>query len=229
MIRKLFLLALLCTGSLIADDSKNEEKLDEAFGHFIGRNLNNPGIHFDVEKVIKGIRDGAAGKPAPLSDEEYQRLMTINQEKAMKALTLENLKKANEFLDKNAKEKGIVIVEPGKLQVQILKEGTGEAVVETSTPQIEYTGSLLDGEVFGSSAETGGPITVPLDQIIPGFKKGVIGMKEGERRKIFVHPELGYGEEGPLPPNSLLIFEVTLLKANAPLEEPKDDSELPNW
>ena len=44
------------------------------------------------------------------------------------------------------------------------------------------------------------PITIPLDQTIPGFSKGIVGMKEGEKRRLFVHPDLGYGTTGQLPP-----------------------------
>src|SRR5438874_9948299 len=49
-------------------------KVSEAFGHFIGRNLNAPGIHLDLESIIKGMREGAAGQPAPMSDKEYEAL-----------------------------------------------------------------------------------------------------------------------------------------------------------
>ena len=59
-------------------------------------------------------------------------------------------------------------------------------------------------------------------------------MKEGEKRKLFVHPDLGYGTQGQLPPNALLIFEVEIVKADAPsqisklpaLGQEKEDREL---
>jgi len=200
-------------------------RVSEAFGHFIGRNLNTPGIKFDLESIIKGMRDGAAGKPAPMSDKDYEQLMTRIQESAFQKLSAENLKAANEFLDKNVKEKGVVVVQPGKLQYLIIKEGTGPAVVAHGSPQINYTGKFLDDKVFGSSEENGEPITIPLDQTIPGFSLGIIGMKEGEKRRLFVHPELGYGTAGHLPPNSLLIFDIELVKAEAPQQADADDEE----
>lgn len=197
--------------------SKEEiRKVSEAFGHFIGRNLKTPGINFDLESIIKGMRDGYEGKPAPMSDKEYEELMAKIQEQAFSQLSSHNLKEANDFLEKNAKAAGIVVVEPGKLEYSILQDGNGSAVTEHSSPQIKYTGKFLDGTVFGSSEETGGPITIPLDQTIPGFSKGIVGMKEGEKRKLFVHPDLGYGTTGHLPPNSLLIFEVEVVKAQSP-------------
>lgn len=192
------------------------KKVSEGFGHFIGRNLKTSGLNFDIDSFIQGIRDGIAGKPAALSDKEYERQMMLLQEKAFKRLSEDNLKAAAAFLQKNAKESGIIEIEPGKLQYTIVKEGKGDEVKAGGSPQIQYTGKYLDGTVFGSSQDSGGPITIPLDQTIQGFSKGLKGMKEGEVRKIFVHPDLGYGTSGHLPPNSLLIFEVELIKAESP-------------
>lgn len=191
------------------------KKISEAFGHFIGRNLKSSGLNFDIDNFVQGIRDGDSGKPAPMSDKEYEKQMMILQEKAFKNLADENLKNAEAFLKKNSSEKGIVQIIPEKLQYTIVKEGQGANVGEHSNPKIEYTGQYLDGTVFGSSQDTGGPITIPLDQTIPGFSKGLVGMKEGEKRKLFVHPDLGYGKTGHLPPNSLLIFEVEVVEANS--------------
>src|SRR5262249_32953701 len=95
------------------------------------------------------------------------------------------------------------------------REGTGPAVESHSSPKIHYTGKYQDGTVFGTSEEMGGPITIPLDQTIPGFSKGITGMKEGEKRRLFVHPDLGYGTTGQLPPNELLIFDIEVVKANS--------------
>lgn len=196
-------------------DQIDMKKLSEAFGHFIGRNLQSPGLSFDLDSIIKGIREGAAGQPAPLTEKEYEDMMAAVQEKAFKEMSATNLKAANDFMEKNKKESGVVEVVPGKLEYLILKEGTGAAVEPHSSPKINYTGKYQDGTVFGTSEEMGGPITIPLDQTIPGFSKGITGMKEGEKRRLFVHPDLGYGTSGQLPPNELLIFDIDLVKANS--------------
>lgn len=200
-----------------ADQSKpiDMKKLSEAFGNFIGRNLQSPGLSFDLEGIIKGIREGSAGQPSPLTEKEYEEMMTAVQEKAFKEMSSNNLKAANDFMAKNKQEAGIVEVVPGKLQYVIVKEGNGATVEPHASPKINYTGKYLDGTEFGSSKDTGGPITIPLDQTIPGFSKGIIGMKEGEKRRLYVHPDLGYGTTGQLPPNELLIFEIEAVKANS--------------
>ncbi len=203
-------------------------KLSEAFGHFIGRNLQSPGLKFDVESLIKGIRGGASGAPSPLSDKEYEEMMASVQERAFKEISANNLKAAEEFLAKNRSEGGVVEVVPGKLQYLIVQEGKGPVVEAHASPKVHYTGKYQDGTVFGSSEETGGPIVIPLDQTIPGFSKGIVGMKEGEKRRLFVHPDLGYGTTGQLPPNELLIFEVEVFQADSEegKEEPKEGTEL---
>ena len=178
------------------------------------------------------MREGAAGKPSPLSDEEYEAMMLKVQEQAFKKVSETNLNAANEFLNKNAKEEGVVVLEPGKIQYKILEQGHGAVVQDHSSPLIQYVGKYEDGTVFGSSKDVGGAITIPVDQTIPGFGKGIVGMKEGEKRRIFVHPDLGYGTTGHLPPNSLLIFDVEVVKADnkdknqARLEEGEDDEYL---
>lgn len=202
------------TSAQADNDNADMIKLSEAFGHFIGRNLNSPGMKFDLEAIIKGMRNGAAGNPAPMADQEYEALLMKMQEKAFKQISDANLKAANEFLETNKSKPDVKEIEPGKLQYTILQEGTGQAVEEHNAPQIHYVGKYIDGTTFSSSQDAGGPVTLPLDQTIPGFSKGLLGMKEGEKRRLFVHPDLAYGTMGQLPPNSLLIFDIEVIKAN---------------
>jgi peptidylprolyl isomerase len=206
--------------------SKEEiAKISEALGNFVGKQLNSPALELNVESVIKGIRDGAAGKPAPIDEKEYHEGMLKIQQRSFNIQSEKNLKAANEFLEKNAKAPNIIVVEPGKLQYTVLQPGNGAVVDSTSNPTINYTGKYIDGTVFGSSEESGGPINIPLDQTIQGFSKGITGMKEGEKRRLFIHPDLGYGTGGHLPPNSLLIFDIEVVKADSPKTSMADEED----
>lgn len=212
------------SNNLSADQNKNDsqngsvdiKKVSEALGNFIGKNLKTPGLDIDVDSLVKGIKNGAEGKPSPMDEKEYEQAMLQLQQRALAAVSSKNLEDANAYLQKNAKEKGVVELIPGKVQYIIVQEGKGPAVEDNDSPQINYSGKYIDGKVFGSSEASGGPITVSLDQTIPGFSKGIKGMKEGEKRRLFVHPDLGYGTTGQLPPNSLLIFDVEVVKAQSP-------------
>lgn len=190
-------------------------KLSQAFGNFIGKNINNPGMCFDLESLIIGIREGASGSPSPMTEEEYEEMLALVQQTSYEKLSQENLNNANEFLTKNAHEANVIEIEANRLQYQILEVGKGDLVQDHSTPQIHYTGRFIDGSVFGSSEGMEAPIPIPLDQTIPGFSKGLVGMKEGEHRRIYVHPDLAYGTAGQLPPNALLIFDVEIVKADS--------------
>ncbi len=195
------------------------DKVSETLGNFIGRNLKTAGIQFNVDSIIKGVREGAAGKPAPLSDADYEKAMGELQQKAYNTLAETNLEAANKFMAENKNAKGVVELTPGTLQYTILEEGNGPVVPEHGVPLINYVGKYIDGTVFGSSENAGGPITVPIDQTIPGFSKGIAGMKEGEKRRLFVHPDAGYGRTGQLLPNALLIFDIEVVKATSPEKE----------
>ncbi len=210
-------IALFCT-DVPESQPVNIDAVSETFGHLLVQNLKDPIIKINIEMMIKGMQDEIAGKPAPMTEEQYIAAINQLQQTELKKLAASNLEAANAFLAKNAKEKGVVVLDDGKLQYLIIKQGAGESVKEHSTPLINYTGTYIDGTVFNSSLEAGEPIALPLDQAITGFAQGIVGMKVGEIRKIFVHPDLGYGTRGQLPPNSLLIFEVEVIKANTDQE-----------
>jgi len=107
-----------------------------------------------------------------------------------------------------------------ELQIEILKQGTGEEVKSGDNIAVHYTGTLEDGTKFDSSLDRGKPFvfTLGIGQVIKGWDMGVLGMKVGEKRKLVIPPEFGYGEAGtpggPIPPNATLIFEVELLSIN---------------
>lgn len=197
----------------VKEEAADISKISEAFGHLIGKNMETLGFELDLKQVVKGLQDAAAGQPSPMSEMECVQAISHVQETIFKKQAGENLVKAEEFLAKNRKEADIVSLEEGKLQYKVEKKGEGIVVEEHFSPLIRYTGKFLDGSVFGSAKEDE---MISLDETIPGFTKGLIGMKEGEKRTLFIHPDLGYGTNGYLPPNSLLTFEVEIIKANNP-------------
>lgn len=191
--------------------SQDTGLVSEAFGYYMMQNLENSGLQLESDRIVQGMKLFSDKKPAPLGEDAYEASILALQEQSLSALAEKNLHAAEQFLKDNAKAEGVIELIPGKLQYKTIKTGTGDEVKPHSTPTIHYTGKFADGTIFGSSAETDEPITLPLDQTIPGFSTGLLGMKIGEIRTLFIHPDLGYGTSGQLPPNKLLIFDVEIV------------------
>ncbi|MES2014747.1 MAG: FKBP-type peptidyl-prolyl cis-trans isomerase [Patescibacteria group bacterium] len=103
------------------------------------------------------------------------------------------------------------------LRIQDIDEGEGDPVAPGDTLTVKYIGVLPDGTVFDSTdAHGGAPFTFVIGsgQVIQGWERGLIGMKEGGRRLLAVPPTLGYGSQaiGSIPSNATLLFDVQLVK-----------------
>jgi peptidylprolyl isomerase len=113
------------------------------------------------------------------------------------------------------------VVGPGKppsptsLVTKDLVVGTGATATASDTVQVQYVGAnYTDGKNFDSSWSRGQPASFPLNQVVPGFSQGIVGMKVGGRREIVIPSALGYGAMGSPPavaPNETLVFVVDLL------------------
>jgi peptidylprolyl isomerase len=106
---------------------------------------------------------------------------------------------------------------PAKLVKKDIAKGHGKAAKAGDTVTVQYLGALFqNGTEFDASWNRNQPFSFPLGagQVIPGWDKGVAGMKVGGRRVLTIPPDLGYGPQGsgPIPPNSTLVFVVDMLK-----------------
>ena len=104
--------------------------------------------------------------------------------------------------------------QPSQLVMQDETVGTGAVAQAGDVVSVNYTGKLEDGTVFDTSVGKA-PIqfTLGIGQVIPGWDQGLVGMKVGGKRLLIIPPSLGYGASGygPIPPNSTLVFEVSLV------------------
>ena len=98
--------------------------------------------------------------------------------------------------------------------------GSGTDAKAGDVLTVHYIGTLTSGKVFDSSVDRGVPFSFTLGagQVIRGWDEGLVGMKEGGRRTLVIAPDYGYGPNGvgPIPANSVLIFEVELIKIGVP-------------
>jgi FKBP-type peptidyl-prolyl cis-trans isomerase FkpA len=102
------------------------------------------------------------------------------------------------------------------LYLQDLQPGTGDEATLGRKVTVHYTGWLPEGKQFDSSRSAGRtPFSFTPGQhgVIAGWEEGIVGMKVGGVRKLVIPSSLGYGAQGngPIPPNSVLVFDVELL------------------
>lgn len=98
----------------------------------------------------------------------------------------------------------------------VTAQGEGESPAQGANISAHYSGKLLSGKEFDSSYRRGQPFSFPLGtgRVIKGWDLAFAEMKKGEKRTLFLPPELAYGERGAggiIPPNAWLIFDVELV------------------
>lgn len=107
---------------------------------------------------------------------------------------------------------------PATLETTDLIPGNGRTATVNDTVTVNYVGVIArNGQEFDASWDRGELATFPLNQVIPGFRDGIAGMKEGGRRQIIMPPDQAYGSQGAgstIGPDEALIFVVDLNKIN---------------
>jgi len=121
-----------------------------------------------------------------------------------------NLQVADSYLQKLKSVNGIHELVKDKLYYKVITRGTGEVVKDlmNSSPLIFFKEKTINGEIL--SENTSG-IRLPFSEIIAGFRNGLEGIRVGEKREIFIHPDLAYREFPKPEPCSLIVIEVTLI------------------
>jgi FKBP-type peptidyl-prolyl cis-trans isomerase FklB len=216
-------LLILVSVLMIAESSaqrgkKNRlENVTDSVSYAIGisfansmKNLKIPELN--LEKIYMAIEDAMETSETKLTASESQQIIQAYMTELKEYQIKENLINANEFLEENRKREGVIVL-PSGLQYEVLLEGTGESPVSSSKVTTHYKGTLLDGSVFDSSYDRGEPIDFQLGRVIKGWQEALKLMKPGAKWKLYIHPDLGYGERvtESIPANSLLIFEIELL------------------
>ncbi len=181
-------------------------------GYKIAASLKNNSEWIDLSSVIAGIQDYMGGKEASTGFEhtwkEYRSILEYLFEKAAET----NLLKANALLKTFETNPSMHALENSKVWYQVIQEGkSSETVGNGSSPLLHYSIVTLGGEEVVSTNIIHRPHRVCLKETLPGFAAGIEGMHVGEKRKIFIHPDMAYGINGSLPPNSLLIAEVEVV------------------
>jgi len=191
------------------------ERFSYALGMSVASNLIKSGVKtINPEAFVKAINDTYVGEMPELMPDEANKILESFMAKANQEDSKDNLESGLEFLQKNRSNEGVTEL-PSGLQYQVIKEGEGDLPLLTDEVKCHYHGSLIDGTVFDSSVERGQPAVFPVNGVIQGWVEALQLMPVGSKWRLYVPPELGYGQQGAggaIGPNSTLVFDVELLE-----------------
>ncbi len=196
------------------------DKLSYSIGSDLGKNFKRQSIDVNPTIMAQGIQDGMSGGTLLLTDKQMKDVLSKFQKDLMAKRTAEFNKKSEEnktkgeaFLSENKGKQGVVTL-PDGLQYKIITAGTGEKPSKEDTVTVEYTGRLINGEVFDSTDKSGKPATFKLSQVIPGWTEALQLMPAGSTWEVYVPANLAYGTRsvgGPIGPNEALTFSIHLI------------------
>jgi len=124
-----------------------------------------------------------------------------------------NLAKGKAFMEQNSKREGVITLDNG-LQYEVITKGSGKTPKITDVVVVHQRGKHLDGTIFTDSYENGEPEEVLVKYTIPGWKKILPLMSEGDKWIVYLPPHMAYsnrGEQGIIEPNETIIYEIELL------------------
>lgn len=191
------------------------EEFSYALGLTISSNLLQSGIeNVNSTLFLAGLQDTFKGNTPKISMERANQILQEymlwqNEEEAHR-----NQREGTKYLLNNVKIEGVIETNSG-LQYKIIKDGNGPIPTAESMVKCHYHGVLLDGTVFDSSVESRHPAVFPVTGVIQGWAEALQLMKVGSKWRLFVPPNLAYGEQGiggMIGPNETLIFDVELIE-----------------
>jgi FKBP-type peptidyl-prolyl cis-trans isomerase len=201
-------------------DKDDKSAASYSLGVMMGSQLRGSGVRPDdvsAERVNQGFRDAIAGK-VKISDADKANINKLIHG-AFDALAESNHQAAEKFLAENGKKPDVTTTASG-LEYKVLSAGNGATPKPTDQVVVNYRGSLVDGTEFDSSYKRGQPATFPVNQVIPGWTEGLQLMKTGGKYQLWVPPKLAYDLQvppgAPIPPGSMLVFEVELVSIKPP-------------
>ncbi|MBI5624457.1 MAG: FKBP-type peptidyl-prolyl cis-trans isomerase [Elusimicrobia bacterium] len=172
----------------------------------------------ETEFVLMGVKDSIAVRKPQVEMAVYGPQIAKLEAGRTTAKLAEQRKKASAFLEKAAKEPGVVALDQGVLYTE-LAAGSGPTPSSSDTFRAHYRGTLVDGTPFSSSHDAGEPYQGDMASgSIPCWRTALLKMKVGGKARLVCPSETAYGDHGRpprIPGGAALIFEVELLGLGA--------------
>lgn len=188
----------------------------------------------DRDLFLAGLRSALLGDSVRVTPEQFQTAQGVVEDSLeirrlrgqaasdpMAQQRLNSIKRnavtADSFMTAVARRPGVQRVGEGVFYT-VTTPGQGQRPTLDDQVSVRYSGSFVNGETFDASGDE--PATLTLRQMVPGFRDALLTMSPGETRTLYIPPSQAYGllgqpgpgGQGGVPPNSPLIFEVTLVE-----------------
>jgi FKBP-type peptidyl-prolyl cis-trans isomerase len=192
---------------------KDKEVYSEQYGYQLWEDIKKLPIELSLEEVILGMRASQEGREVPEEDDtidEFLKKMAALRREKLDKQANDNLRRSEEYLAHIAQKPDIRVIEQSRLYYEIKQPGEGTWCIEPlSTAYFHYTITTLDNEEIVSTKTMHQAQKIDLATALPAFSRGVIGMKKGERRILYAHPDLAYRRvRHGVPPQVLVIIDV---------------------
>lgn len=182
-----------------------------AIGEMLYEELKNYPEDQNIRAITSTMLQLSEGKRTIQDKESRDHLLLELGAKKAEVLAQENLRVGEQFLAELSISSNVQPIKEGKVYIEILQMGTGDIVQEEDVVYLFYKQYGVNGNLVKDTKDKSFPI--PLSKMIKGFKLGIKGARVGERRRIYIHPDYGFGKVGRgEEANQLLIYEVQIDK-----------------
>jgi FKBP-type peptidyl-prolyl cis-trans isomerase len=195
-----------------------KDKTSYATGVMTARNLIKNEVEFDLEMLVRGLRDGMAGGAIAMDERELKKVLQAMQTDMQRHMTNERNVKATInrengviFQKEFAAKPGVVVL-PGNLMYRVITPGSGDRPDEASTVVIKFKGATIDGKPLDATPE-GKSATVKVTELMTGMREALKHMTAGSKWEVVIPPAMAYGSRGTptIGPNESLVFELELV------------------
>jgi FKBP-type peptidyl-prolyl cis-trans isomerase len=187
----------------------DKTKYTYALGMRLAIQIKRTGMELDPAIISQALHDVLDGKPTKIQESEIAPLFKQAQAYEVSRKSNKNVVEGKAFLAKNKEDKTITVL-PDGLQYKVIHEGTGEIPKTNDYVELSYVGTTIDGREVESRSH----VTVSAAAPIMGFREALAKMKVGSKWKLFIPPDLAYGQNGlvqfEIGPGTTLVYELEL-------------------
>lgn len=193
----------------------DDERTIYALGVHLGTGLVPLGLSPRELALVKaGLSDGAAGHARGNDDRTSNAISALLRQRT-EARAVVEAQKGPALIDEATRQPGAVTLPSGSVFRELLA-GAGAAVVENGKVKAHLRGTLGDGMLIEDSHERGGPVVLPVGQIVPCWSEALKRMKVGGKARVVCPPAAAFGNFGKppiVPSNATVIYELEVVEA----------------